>query len=415
MLEFYVESGYRLRQLRECATGDYMDPFADWLESAGFRRRSAQLILRGAAHLGEWAAIEQVRIEQFDQRVLNTFTDHLVTCCCTHPFRSCDRRNLRGAKRFIEHLQSRSIVPFAEPDARPLPDLVEAFNNWMRRHRGATESTIAMYASIAKEFLDACGEDTAAYNAASVRKFIFARASRTGNSRAKSVVNATRMFLRFLATSAHCSAELIGSVPRLAGWKLSSLPRYISVEDIERVIAVCNPASPEGSRDRAIILLLARLALRAGDVRHLCLQDIDWTHSRLRVVGKGRLETRLPLPQDAGDAVLHYLEHFRPNIAYDHVFLRVDAPFGPLRSSAAISCLVRRALRRAGVQSASTGAHLLRHSSATTMLRQGSSLDVIGAVLRHRCVDTTAHYAKVDWALLSSVAQPWPGTGGSRC
>src|SRR5439155_15631553 len=109
------------RQLRECATGDYMDPFADWLKSAGFRRRSAQLLLRGAAHLGEWAAIEQVRIEQFDQIVLNTFADHLATCRCTHPFHGCDRRTLRGAKRFVEHLQSRRIVPFTEPDARPLP------------------------------------------------------------------------------------------------------------------------------------------------------------------------------------------------------------------------------------------------------------------------------------------------------
>src|SRR5437867_3558478 len=226
MLEFYVESGYRLRQLRECATADYMDPFADWLESAGFRRRSAQLLLRGAAHLGEWAAIEQVRIEQFDRRVLGAFADHLDACCCTQPFRGCNRRHLRGAKRFIEHLQSRGIAAFAEHDA--LPDLVEAFGNWMRRHRGATESTIALYASIAKEFLDACGEDTAGYDATSVRKFILARASRTGNSRAKSVVNTTRMFLRFLATSAYCSAELIGAVPRLACWKLSSLPRYIS-------------------------------------------------------------------------------------------------------------------------------------------------------------------------------------------
>src|SRR5438128_1951094 len=102
------------RQLRECATGDYMDPFADWLKSAGFRRRSAQLLLRGAAHLGEWAAIEQVRIEQFDQRVLDTFAGHLATCCCTHPFRGGDRRNLRGAKRCIEHLQIRGITAFAE-------------------------------------------------------------------------------------------------------------------------------------------------------------------------------------------------------------------------------------------------------------------------------------------------------------
>jgi hypothetical protein len=101
MLEFYVESRYRLRQLRECAIGDDRDPFAEWLHSAGFRRRSAQLILRGAAHLGEWADIEQVRIEQFDQRVLNSFADHLATCGCTHLFRGCDRRNLRGAKRFV--------------------------------------------------------------------------------------------------------------------------------------------------------------------------------------------------------------------------------------------------------------------------------------------------------------------------
>ena len=415
MLEFYVESGFWLRQLRECAIGDYVDPFAEWLECAGFRRRSAQLILRGAAHLGEWGSIEQVRVEQFDQRVLDTFAGHLARCCCTHPFRSRDRRNLRGARRFIEYLQIRGITPFAEPEARPLPALVGAFSDWMRRHRGTTESTNALYAPIVKEFVDVCGEDTARYDATLVRNFILARASRTGRSRAKSVVNATRMFLRFLATSEYCSAALVSAVPRLANWKLSSLPRYISAEDIDRLVAVCNPASPEGSRDRAIILLLARLALRAGDVRHLCLQDIDWTHGRLRVVGKGRSETRLPLPQDAGDAVLHYLEHYRPNVDDDHVFLRVEAPLGPLRSSAAISCLVRQALKRAGIQSTSKGAHLLRHSSATAMLRQGASLDVIGAVLRHRSIDSTAHYAKVDWALLRSVAQPWPGNGGASC
>jgi site-specific recombinase XerD len=112
---------------------------------------------------------------------------------------------------------------------------------------------------------------------------------------------------------------------------------------------------------------------------------------------------------------LHYLDHFRPNVDDDHVFLRICAPFGPIRSSSAISCLVRRALRKAGIQAPSTGAHLLRHSSATTMLRQGLSLDVIGAVLRHRSVESTAHYAKVDLPLLHSVVQPWPDKEGSSC
>ena len=415
MLEFYVQSEFRLQQLRECATGEYMDCFADWLQSDGYRRRPAQLLLRSAAHLGEWASIEQVRIDQFDQPVLASFAGHLATCSCTHPFRGRDRRTMRGANRFVEYLQSRGIVPPAESKAQPPPAFVEAFSDWMRRHRGTTESTIALYASIAKEFLGACGADAAQYDATLVRKFILDRASRTGHSRAQSVANSIRMFLRFLAIYAYCSADLIGAVPKLAHWKLSSLPRYISAQDIERLVAVCNPASLEGSRDRAIILLLARLALRAGDVRELRLQDIDWTHSRLRVVGKGRSETRLPLPQDAGDAVLHYLDHFRPNLDDDHVFLRIDAPFGPLRSSSGISCLVHRAIVRAGIQAPSTGAHLLRHSAATAMLQQGSSLDVIGAVLRHRSVESTAHYAKVDLALLRSVAQPWPGNGGSSC
>jgi len=136
---------------------------------------------------------------------------------------------------------------------------------------------------------------------------------------------------------------------------------------------------------------------------------------KVRVMGKERCETRLPLPQDAGDAILHYLSNHRPAIDDDHVFLRVYAPIAPLPSSGPISKLVRRAIQRAGVKAPSMGAHVLRHSAATEMLRQGASLDVIGAVLRHRRVDTTAHYAKVDIALLKSVLQPWPDDGGVSC
>jgi site-specific recombinase XerD len=150
------------------------------------------------------------------------------------------------------------------------------------------------------------------------------------------------------------------------------------------------------------------LGLRAGDVRDLLLSDIDWLQGRLRVMGKGRCESWLPLPQEVGDAVLHYLEHFRPRIDEAHVFLRVYAPLGPLPSSGPISKLVRRAIQRAGIQAPSMGAHVLRHSAATAMLREGVSLDIIGAVLRHRSMESTAHYAKVDAALLRAVTQSWP-------
>ena len=415
MVEYFIDSEFKLRQLRSCPVGEHMDAFAERLHSVGYKRRPAQLILRGAAHLGHWASMRDIPKDRLDQSALDSFVRHLANCACRHAFRGRDRSNADGARRFVEYLQSRGILASSQAEPEPLPALVEAFRDWIRHHRGVTESTVANHVPVAKEFLAALGTDTAAYDAYRIRAFIFSRTSRNGHSRAKSVINTIRMFLRFLAAYGYCSADLVAAVPRIAEWRLSSLPRYISAEDIERLIAVCDPESPRGSRDRAVILLLARLGLRAGDVRDLLLTDIDWSQGRLRVVGKGRCETWLPLPQDAGDAVLHYLENFRPAIDDDHVFLRVYAPLGPLPSSGPISKLVRRAIARAGVKAPSMGAHVLRHSAATEMLRQGSSLDVIGAVLRHRSIESTAHYAKVDITLLRSVAQPWPVDGGASC
>jgi site-specific recombinase XerD len=316
-----------------------------------------------------------------------------------------------GAQGLVKHLRRVGLLPPTNPEPETVPPLVKGFSDWMRQHRGATESTVANYVPLVKEFLGACGDDAAAYDAARVRAFIFARASRFGRSRAKSTVNAVRMFLRFLAVYGHCAADLVGAVPGIAEWKLSSLPRYISANDIEQLVVACDAATASGARDRAVILLLARLGLRAGDVRDLRVADIDWSHGRLRVIGKGRCETWLPLPQEVGDAVLHYLEYFRPGVDDEHVFLRVHASLGPFPSSCAISKLVRRAIQRAGIKAPSMGAHVLRHSAATAMLRQGVSLDAIGAVLRHRCIESTAHYAKVDVAMLRLVAQPWPVNG----
>jgi integrase/recombinase XerD len=415
MLEFYVESDLKLRRLRRSPVGEYLDSFAGWLHSVGYKRRPAQLSLRGAAHFGCWASEQSVPIERFDEEVIGTFSRHLRTCVCAHAFEGRDDYHSSGARRFVEHLRTVGVVTSRVVEPEPATALVQRFSDWMRQHRGVTQSTLDHYVPLVEEFLASLGDDASAYDASRVRAFILARASRQGHARAKSVVNAIRMFLRFLAAYGYCSSELIGAVPSIAQWKLSALPRYIGANEIERLIAACDPSSAAGARDRAVILLLARLGLRAGDVRDLRLADIDWLQARLRVVGKGRCETRVPLPQDVGDAVLHYLTHFRPRIDDEHVFLRVYAPFGPLPSSGPISKLVRRAIQRAGIQAPSMGAHVLRHSAATAMLRQGSSLDIIGAVLRHRCLESTAHYAKVDVARLRRVAQPWPVDGELPC
>jgi site-specific recombinase XerD len=190
---------------------------------------------------------------------------------------------------------------------------------------------------------------------------------------------------------------------------LASLPQYLAANDVERLIASCDVAEPSGIRNRAILLLLARLGLRAKDVSTLRLGDIEWEQGTLRVRGKGRRGVRLPLPQDAGDALLDYLMHARPASDTDTVFLRLLPPYTPFAHSISVSSVVDRALKRAGIKDApSRGTNLLRHSAATAMLRGGATLETIGTVLRHRSIDTTAHYAKVDVGLLGEIAQPWP-------
>jgi len=189
--------------------------------------------------------------------------------------------------------------------------------------------------------------------------------------------------------------------------------QYVSADAVQRIIDACDATRPEGARDRAILLLLARLGLRAGDIVGLELRDLDWAAARVRVVGKGRREARLPLPQEVGDAILAYLRARRAGVTCDRVFLRARAPWRPLATSSCVSAIVKRAMVRAAVAAPTRGAHLLRHSAATAMLRDGISLPAIAVVLRHRSVETTAHYAKVDTELLRSVAQPW--LGGAPC
>jgi site-specific recombinase XerD len=220
------------------------------------------------------------------------------------------------------------------------------------------------------------------------------------------------MFLRFLTAQGRCQPGLDAAIPAIAHWPLATLPRYLPPEDIDRVIATCNGTSARAVRDRAILLLLARLGLRAGEVAGLQFSAIDWTQGTVRLMGKTRREEQLPLPQEVGDAILHYVDTARPAGNSTSIFLTAIAPWTPL-SRYGVTGVARQALRRAGVQTPSYGAHVLRHSAATSLLRQGASLQVIGEVLRHRSVDTTAHYAKVDVGLLQHVVQPWPG--GTPC
>jgi integrase len=198
-------------------------------------------------------------------------------------------------------------------------------------------------------------------------------------------------------------------------WKLSGLPRYLEAADVDRLIYCCDLTKPHGVRNRAVLLLLARLGLRAGDIVSMRLDDVDWDAGTVRIRGKGRKEVRLPLPHDVGEALAEYLVAARPATEIEQVFLCANAPIRPFATSASVSDIVRFAVQRAGITDApSKGAHMLRHSAATAMLRSGASLDAIAAVLRHQSSEMTAYYAKVDAKLLQEVALPWPVETG-RC
>jgi site-specific recombinase XerD len=408
MLEKYFEMPMRLRQLRGSPLGNYLDEFAEWLEDRGYAPRTAHIYVVAAEHLGIWLESEGRVIADLDEKWLALFAAHFP-CKCRNGHLGKSKDIVTGPRRFLEYLR---IQGTARPQVQPLSAAarftsIADFQRWMINHRGVSKSTIKAYDLVLVDLLNDLGEDTTVFTAVDLRNFVLSRARRHGISKAKLVVTAIRMFLRFLVVHGRCDETLVDIVPTIPNRRLVDLPRALSTEDVNRIIDACATNTTTGLRDRAVILLLARLGLRAGDVADLSFSDIEWDNAGIRVCGKGRREIRLPLPQDVGDAILAYLEKARPAASTDRIFYTSRAPLRPLRSRT-ISAIVRTAMARTDVVSPCRGAHVLRHSAATAMLGAGASLQAIGAVLRHRSVETTNRYAKVDVVLLQQIAQPWP-------
>jgi site-specific recombinase XerD len=293
----------------------------------------------------------------------------------------------------------------------PEPDrLVGEFLDWMSTQRGVVDTTLTSYRRYVTQLVDSLGDDPQTYTARDLRDFVATRYRHYGRNSIRMVLAAVRMFLRYLAAEGRCRPGLEQALLSPANWSQHSLPRGLTFPQVQRILAAC-PSTPRGIRDRAILLLLIRLGLRAGDVAALCFSDLDFEAGALQVSGKGGREVRLPLPQDVGDALLEYFDTARPRVPSEQVFLRSVAPFKPFagaHAGHAITHVARAALKRAGIQPPIRGAHVFRHTAACQMLRQDVGLEEIAAVLRHRSIETTALYAKVDLQGLAQVAQPWP-------
>ena len=408
MLDIYFSAPKMLGHLRSGPSGPYLDGFAAALDRQGYSADTAVRYLRAAAHLGHVVARQGAMPSDID---LAVFSGHLRTCRC--PRAMGGRRNhhtIFGARLFRQHLVEIGVCRSAAAAAlqHAEPSLVADFKVWLRKHRGASDPTIKLYARDAAHLMAALGDDPERWEPAAIRSFFLDRAGQCGNRTVEKLTTSLRAFLRYLAVIGRSRAGLADVVPGYACWRLAELPRYLSAEQVNRLIAACDGEVVARRRDRAIVLLLARLGLRAGDVAQLRLDDIEWETGSLRVSGKSRYEVRLPLPQDVGDAIAAYLACRPSTCPSDHVFLRNIAPFRPFRNGDGVSSVVKRLMQRAGIVAPVKGAHVLRHTAATEMLRHGVPLEKIGLVLRHRGIDTTARYAKADVTLLKQIAQPWP-------
>jgi integrase/recombinase XerD len=408
MLATYFKTPSTLVRYRSSPAGPHLDAFVDWLENQGYQPKPIRHLLRGVDRVAHWASSSGLSAQEMDAQSLETFRQALHDQpCLRHPSGSVSHL-FAGARRFVTFLAVTGRVSSAAA-IRPgsaEPRLFVEFRHWMQTHRGVTTATLNNYRPILLELLELLGDQPAQYDARTLRAFVLDRARRHGICRAKTVVKAVRMFLRFLIAVERCPPGLDHAIPTIARWRLASLPTYLSAEAVERVLASCNCTTRIGVRDRAVLLLLARLGLRAGDVAALRCSDIDWAEGTVLVAGKNRRQTRLPLPQEVGDAILDYLAH-RPSVSCDQVFLTTVAPFKGL-SYQAVGQIATRAMRRAVVEVPKSGSHVLRHSAATQMLRHGLPLEAIGAMLRHASIGTTAGYAKVDLQLLHEVVKPWP-------
>jgi site-specific recombinase XerD len=354
-----------------------------------------------------------VALSDLREQWIDRFGHHFENCCCGTPLWSNKQAwrtvSVGAARHFLEHLRRTGVV-VAELKSMPAePALLTGFKQWMRRHRGTCDVTLSNYGLPIRALLRSLGEDPAKFDARSVREFVIDESRHCHWTVAQRCTTALRMFFRFLIAEGQCPAALHAAIPKLAHWRLSRLPRYFQPEDVERLICSCDPTTSMGKRDRAILLLLARLGLRAGDIVHCRLRDIDWENGWIHVCGKSRRPTRLPLTQEVGDAIVSYLNEGRPKSNTDALFLSCHAPFQQFGSHSAVSVIVDKAIRRAGVERPSRGAaHLLRHAVASNLLREGASLHDIAALLRHRSIETTQIYAKIDVAALRQIAQPWP-------
>ena len=409
-MNFVINSQVVLSQVPEGPLAGYIGSFADSLCAMGYAAGSIRRQVRLGASFSQWLGQEAVTGQGITPGHLTRYLRYRARRC-----RPC-LGDPAALTHLMDFLRREGVVPAEEiavHERSPIDRCTDAYEVYLREARALATATIVNYVPFVRDFLRHCfgakPVDLSCLSATDVLRFVRHEAPRLHRKRAKLMTTALRSFLSYARYCGEVDVDLAAVVPIVPNWSMTTIPRAIAPDQVCQLLASIDRGTETGRRDYAILLLLARLGLRSGEVASVKLDDIDWKSGQLTVCGKSGRRNELPLTTEVGKAIAAYLKSGRPNSNSRCVFLRARAPARGFQGASGVGSIVRHSLQRIGIDTPSMGAHQFRHGLATEMLRHGASLGEIGDVLGHRHPQTTTIYTKVDIEALRRLALPWPG------
>ena len=405
----YLSRSRLFRLLKSGPHGQLVELYAVRLVKDGLAHHGTWRCLNLAGGLLSWIARSRSKLADLDERMVERYLQHRARSQSIQPG---DRAALRRLLLVLR--DAGTIAPAVLSPLTPPEQIFEAFSHYLHEERGLAPKSIIRHLPVIRRFLrEVCPQGTRDLGRISqedVTRYVERHARDWSAGSGKAMCWSLRAFLRYLHHREINPFALASCVPSIRRWKLASLPTYLSASQVQKILDGCDRTTALGRRDYAILMMLAKLGLRANEVATLTLDDIDWRSGEMLVRAKGRQRTRMPMPPDVGAAVVAYLRDGRPTSSCRRLFLRTLAPNVGFASGCAITMIAKTALGRADIRGyAHQGAHIFRHSLATELLRSGATLSEIGQLLRHESHDTTRIYAKVDIDALQTLSLPWPG------
>lgn len=414
-LERVISCPQTLNKLRSGPLGMHLDGFCAWLLRRGFSRQTIRMHLSNVSHFNEHLVRQRTVTGQLlcSTDVAEFFAAYPSWCRCRGSLRAHLLRVRHSVSRFVEYLGEMGLFdPLLEREIHQ--PLLDAYLVWMAHYQHAAAGTLELRAQYLTAFLrwlgtEATPQGLATLTPDAVEAFFLAYAQKVGAAARRSMQSTLRTFFRFCLYQGHVHASLDLAVPTLRTYKLASVPRGLTDAQAQQVLQGVNRKTLVGRRDYAILQLLFTYGVRGGQVRALCLDQIDWIRNLILFEpAKGGKASLLPLTTEVGESLLDYLQNSRTPSPYHQVFLTTRAPYHPLPRSNSLSAIVDRCIRAAGIDIPHKGAHVFRHAFATRMLQDGHSLKAVADVLGHRCLGTTFIYTKVNFNSLQQVALDWP-------